>query len=104
MGEHHEVRIRSTTARVPVPGARVPARSTWPGPPVRIRPAAMALAARTTTSPRRPRSPRQCPRGDPDPARRTADARLRDDPGDRAAQPRLMATQPGLGLPDPPTP
>ena len=44
--------------------------------------------------------PRRRAPGHPGPARRAADARLPDDPGDRRAQRRTLAAEPRLGVPD----
>ena len=56
---------------------------------------------RRPTRPRPARRPRRHPRGDPDPPRRGADARLPDHPGDLGAERRQLDAEPRLGLPHP---
>ena len=65
-------------------------------------PRGLRLRRPARPSRRRPtRQARRRPRRHPGSAVRSCDARLRDDPGDLRTQRRPVASQPGLGLPDP---
>src|SRR4051812_34671538 len=86
--EYDDVRFHDGTRRAPL-GA----------PGTRTRPGTVDVQ----DGPRRPApAPRRCPRGHPCPARRPADARLRDDPGARRAQRGHVAAERRLDLPDAP--
>ena len=85
---------------------RRPAR--WPARPVAGRPQGLELGTTgrcglgpgTAPATRAAGRPGRCALGGDRPARRAADARLPDHPGDREAQRRRLEAEPRLGVPD----